>query len=55
MRLFSISGLILGALVLMGAALAMSRRSLNISAALCFLALAFLAVAVIERAQLQLF
>jgi hypothetical protein len=54
-RLFSISGLILGALVLMGFALAMSRRHLGIAAALCFLALGFLAVAVYERAQLQLF
>ena len=37
-----------GALVLMGFALAMSRRSLHLSAILCFLALVFLGLGAIQ-------
>jgi ABC-type cobalamin transport system permease subunit len=49
----SVGSLILGALVLTAFALAMSRRSLGLSALLCFLALGFLGYAVAEWAHLS--
>jgi hypothetical protein len=52
MKSMSIGGLILGALVVMGIALATSRRSLGIGAFLCVLALAILGYALAEWAHL---
>jgi hypothetical protein len=49
----SVGSLILGALVLVAFALAMSRRSLGLSAILCFLALGFLGYAAAEWAHLS--
>ncbi len=48
----SVTNLAMAALILMGMALAFSRRHLHISFALCFLALGFLAVAFFVRLPL---
>ena len=52
MRGMSTGSLVLGALVLTAMALAMSRRSLEVAAVLCLLALGFLGYAVIQYEHL---